>query len=147
MRRSGVYEQQKRYQETEALREEILVAARPIAKKLLNKQVTAVSYPDNTVKEYWEKQIRIVEVIEDKFEHKVLQFISGIERTFLSHLETEIADKDFIPFIQKDYFADQEDELLVKARLDLAPLLDAVAVLAGQEANKLIGIFRMIIKE
>lgn len=143
MRRAKVYEAREKYLDT-------LEAARPLARKLLEskkKPVVKASTPrhlqfsDEIINGYWEKQIHIVDVIEQRFENKVRQFIEKIGRNFVATLDIEVSNqKDFVKFLKKDYFSDNEDSLLNEATIDFAPLLDNVAILAGNEANKLIGV-------
>jgi SPP1 gp7 family putative phage head morphogenesis protein len=57
---------------------------------------------------------------------------------FLTHLESEIAITKSFQNKDKDYFSDNEDDLLVAAQLDFTPLLLDQAVLAGNEALRLI---------
>lgn len=95
-------------------------------------------FTNDQAKEYWEKQIHIVEVIEAKFDHKIQQFINKMVTGFLKHLESEISEKTIKKINTKGYFDDNEDALLTEAQLDFTPLLMDQAVLAGQEAYKLI---------
>lgn len=124
-------------------------AALPLAKELLKKPAVKTAPPapqkndfftNEVIQDYWQKQIHMVDVIEDKFEKKVEQFIVKIGDEFLKHLDEAVEEKAFTKFVQKDYFSDNEDDLIVAAQLDFAPLLDTVATLAGNEANKLIGV-------
>ena len=154
LRRRGFYTRKQEYLELKA-------AARPIAQKFIKqkRQTTNIQalpskdsiktseaqrhlqFTNDVVQGYWEKQIHIVETIEKQFEKRVEQYITFVERDFLAHLDSEVSSrKSFIAFVQKDYFSENEDDLLAKAQIDFTPLLDTVAVLAGQEANKLLGI-------
>lgn len=89
---------------------------------------------------YRQKQIHITEVLEKKFDMKVQQFITKIVNNFLSHLESEIATTKSLTKFHKDFFEDNEDDFLTQAQLDFTPLLVNQAILAGQEAYKLIGV-------
>jgi SPP1 gp7 family putative phage head morphogenesis protein len=95
-------------------------------------------FSNDLVMGYWEKQIHIVEVLEDRFDNKVQQFIGKVVDGFLKHLEQEIAVNKSLAKT-KDYFDDNEDNLLAQAQLDFTPLLSDVATLSGQEAMKLVG--------
>lgn len=86
---------------------------------------------------YWEKQIHIVEILEKRFDLKVQQFITKVVNGFLVHLDSEIATEKAI--VAKGYFDDNEDDFLTTAQLDFTPILNDQAILAGQEAYKLIG--------
>lgn len=141
LRKRGVYLTQKRNQELKDM-------AMPIAREMLKgkKVVQKVedrkhpTYTNEQINEYWEKQIHIVDVIEAQFENKLHQFINQITKGVLSHLDEYVAtEKAFKKYGTKDYFDDNEEQLLTKAQLDFRPLLENVAVLAGTEANKLIG--------
>lgn len=148
LRKRGIFMMQRQYFEMKD-------AARPIAQKIIrerakkqkaSKQETPATplhaqFTNEQVMAYWEKQIHIVEVVEKRFEHKVEQYIKHVEQDFLKHLDSEVTNqKSFVKFLQKDYFDENEDDLLTKAQLDFTPLLDSIATLAGQEAYKLIGI-------
>lgn len=97
--------------------------------KIKSVQPTHPTLTDEQVKLYSEKQVHMVEVVEKRFEDKLRQYIGTIEKGFLDHLDQEV---------KKDYFSDQEDNLVVKAQLDFTPLLNGLASLAGNEAMKLI---------
>ncbi len=136
LRKRGIY---KKLETNRSLKE----AAMPIAIELVkrkeapikaDKQIS-INFDNETIIDYAEKQIHIVDVLEKKFNEKVKQFISKMEKGFLAHLEDEIAT-----IKSKDFFTDSEDDFVVQAQLDFAPLLDQQAVLAGQEAYKLLGI-------
>lgn len=143
LRRRGIYIKQNSYMELKR-------AAMPLARRLVEKRSNGKTSPtirrhaqftNEVVNQYWEKQIHIVEIIENKFEAKIEQYIKKVEKGFLEQLDTEVSNrKEFIQFINKDYFSDNEDDLLAQAQLDFTPLLENIAILAGQEANKLIGI-------
>ena len=142
LRRTGVYELQAK---NKAAKEKL----KPVAKKMLKKTIPpqptekphSVQFTDEVVLAYWEKQIHMVEVIEDKFEKKVEQFIVKIGDGFLRNLDTEVGSKkQFAEFLKKDFFSDNEDDYIVQAGLDFNPLLENIAILAGNEANKLINV-------
>lgn len=144
LRKRGIFTQQR-------MNQEMKLAAIPLARELLKKKgkvkeevITPrrhAQFTDEQVLAYWEKQIKLVEMVEARFEKQVEQYIVHVEKDFLATLDSVIADKKkALKFLKKDYFTDNEAELLVKAQFDFAPLLENAAVLAGQEANKLIGI-------
>jgi SPP1 gp7 family putative phage head morphogenesis protein len=82
------------------------------------------------------KQVRVIEIIEAKFQNKVEQFVNKMIGDFLSQLEQET--KSVKKTHTKGYFTDNKDELITRARIDFTPLLEAQATIAGQEALKLI---------
>lgn len=137
LRSRGVYLQQK-------VNREMKAAAIPMARKLIQgKKKEAERYLHFSNEEaiaYRQKQIHIIEVIEKRFELKVQQFVTKIVNGFLAHLESEIAVNKVLKstFKAKDFFDDSEDDFLATAQLDFTPLLVDQAVLAGQEALKLI---------
>lgn len=146
LRRRGMYTQLR-------INKELKQAALPIAKEIMQQKRVLPSinshphqksrhaqFTDQIVMEYWEKQIHVVEVIEKRFETKVEQFITKMVNGFLGHLESEIATTKSFTQKYKGYFDDNEDDLLTAAQLDFTPLLIDQAVLAGQEAYRLIGI-------
>lgn len=142
LRRRDVYLEQRMNQELKA-KAKLLLEAKKSKKKNKAKPEPQkyAHFSDKVVQEYWEKQIRIVEVIEARFEKKVEQFVIKIVNEFLKHLDTIVAnEKSLEKFETKDYFDDIEDELMVRAQLDFTPLLMDSAILAGQEAYKLIGV-------
>lgn len=147
LRKHGVYAQQ-----TKNL--ELKRAAMPFARQIIKQRYSnktpstekatskklSVQFTNEQLMSYWEKQIHIVETVEQHFEKKIEQFIVHVEKAFLDHLDTEVTNrKSFVEFVNKDYFADNEDELMVQAQIDFTPLLENVATLAGQEAMKLAG--------
>jgi SPP1 gp7 family putative phage head morphogenesis protein len=142
LRRRGVYLEQK-------VNKQLKEAVKPLVKgqkkaKAVEPTVPqrAVSYSNDIVVDYWQKQVRVVEVVEAKFEKKIEQYINTVTKQFLAHLDIEVGTKKTAlkKFKHKDYFDDNEDALLTQAQIDFAPLLENVAVIAGQNANKLIGI-------
>lgn len=149
LRRRGIYAYREKNQELRS-------AAMPLARKLAKQKYASppvlvvekeepgqrhTQFTNDQLQAYWEKQIHVVESIEAKFENKLVQFIQDVEEGFLKSFDTEVnGTKDFTTFAQKDYFSDNEDNLLVKAELDFGPLLQSVTLIAGNEANKLIGL-------
>lgn len=141
LRSRGIYELQAKNKATKE-------SLKPVAKRMLKKSQPPIlenqhhaTLSDTVVMEYWQKQIHMVEVIEDKFEKKVEQFIVKIGEGFLKNLDSEVSNKkEFATFLKKDFFSDNEDDYIVQAGLDFNPLLENIAILAGNEANKLIGV-------
>lgn len=128
LRKRGIYLEQK-------VNREMKEAALPIARQIIQSRKKVEpprhhQFTNDQVQEYWEKQIHIVDVLEKKLDHKLQQFIVKIVEGFLKTLDSEV---------NKDFFDDNEESLLIQAQLDFTPLLIDQAVLAGQEAYKLIG--------
>jgi SPP1 gp7 family putative phage head morphogenesis protein len=126
---------------------ELKEAIKPMLEK--NKKVKATepaprkyaSFTDDVVMEYCEKQLHLVDVVEAQFENKVRQFIEKVGKDFLQHLDHEVkGQKSFAKFVKKDFFGDNEDDLLTQATADFMPLLESVAVISGNNANKLINL-------
>lgn len=136
LRSRGIYELQ-------AKNKEMKKAAIPAAKALVKarqkpKQLAHPHLTDEQVTSYVERQIHIIDVLEKRFDNKLQQFIGKMVDSFLGHLESEIATTKSMKNKDKDYFADNEDDLLVQAQIDFTPLLQEQALLAGNEALKLI---------
>lgn len=128
------------------LNQEMKVAALPMARQLIKNRQNGTPAPkqiyshftNDEALAYWEKQIHIIEVLEKRFDLKVQQFITKMVTGYLAHLEIEITTTKKFKNINKGYFDDNEDDLMTQAQLDFTPLLIDQAVLAGQEAYKLI---------
>ncbi len=141
LRKQGIYTKQR-------INRDMKEAAIPLARKMLNGKNKAEAvepqkfahFSNEEALAYWEKQIRIVEILEKRFDLKVQQFITKVVNGFLVHLESEIATtKSLKKFEAKGYFDDNEEDFMAAAQLDFTPLLIDQAVLAGQEAFKLVG--------
>lgn len=136
LRKRGIYLEQK-------VNRELKEAARSVAREFIKgkkKKAEPQRYLHFTNEEalgYWQKQVRLIEVIESKFENKVQQFVMKMVDGFLSEIDEEITTIEFKKHT-KGFFEDNTDELLTRAQLDFTPLLVNQAVLAGQEALKLI---------
>jgi SPP1 gp7 family putative phage head morphogenesis protein len=151
MRRSGIYTQQKTNQQ---LKEKFKVEIKrqrskkqpKTVEKIIKEQQRAASFSNEVVNAYWQKQIHLVDVIEQKFEKKLEQFINSFTRDFLGHLDQEVAAKKTakgklrVLDRNKDYFSDHQNDLIGAAVLDFTPLLDNLAVLSGQSAYELVGV-------
>lgn len=134
LRRSGIYN---KMAQTQKLKE----IARPLAKKLLDSRKKSSESPTETrehakfsndkVWGFHNKQIDIVEAHESIFYDKVKSFIDRLVEKAVEKVPDEISR------IQKKALFDEEDEL-ISATLDFRPILNEVAVLAGQEALRLI---------
>lgn len=144
LRKRGIYLKQK-------TNHEFKEAAIPIARKLLKdrkKDEVAVarkyrSFTDEQAQSYWKKQIHTIEVVEQHFERKLIQFLNTLQKAVLDNLEAEVHGKKYPEkalkkVVVKDLFDDSEDDFVVQATIDFTPLLENLAVIAGQEAYNLI---------
>lgn len=132
LRKRGIYTQLKA---NKAMKQ----AALPLARKMLTKKKTEpqryAHFDNQEAMDYALKQIHIIEVIEKRFENKVVQFVNKVVNGYIAHLEQEYARHKKL---KKDFFDDSEGDFLTQAQFDFTPLLIDQAVLAGQEALKLI---------
>lgn len=132
LRKSGMYKQLDEYRKLDAI-------ARPIAKQIVKNRNRKQAEPERehilfTNDKVWafhQKQLSLVETQEKIFENKVQQFINRVVELAIANVPEEVAlmqRKALLP----------EDELLLQAQIDFAPILADVATLMGQEALKLI---------
>lgn len=135
LRKRGIYSKQHTNKELKVVAKQMLKAKRK------KKSSPHPQFTMEQIENYGSKQLHIVEIVEKQFENKVYQFIVNTEAEFLKRFDDEVKTrKSFVKFIKKDYYTDHEDELIVQAGVDFNPLLENVAILAGNEANKLIGV-------
>lgn len=156
LRRRGVYLKQR---ENMRLKD----AALPLAKELVKKKRTSsgshktktapsqtyISFPDKVVEEYWYKQIANVKTLEEHFDLAVKRFLTdhvlvkalGKLQELVDNNSTEKKQaKALLAYSKKDVFDDEdESDLQSQAQINFEPLLQNMAVIAGQDANKLIG--------
>lgn len=132
LRRYKVFEHQKEYK---AIRKD----AQEIARKMINgKKAKPVITPEHTqfdndtVMEYWAKQIRVVEVIEQRFKNALIQFIDRVEEKALSRVDEEVGKKK----ISKALIDEARE--VVQAGVDFRPILIEQATISGQQALRLI---------
>lgn len=152
LRKRGVYLKQRQNQE---LKE----AAIPVAKELVlkikkskakKKTVVEVvppqkyiSFTDDVVETYKSKAIHDAEVVESHFEKAIQNYLTNtLLKTVLDNLSATVnASKSKTDIKTKDLFADEtKDYLLNQATIQLEPYLQNMAVIAGQDAFKLIDI-------
>lgn len=108
------------------------------------------SFTDEVVQGHWEKQIHDVETIEKHFDIAIKRFlVNKVMVKALAKLQTIVDSnktikaqkKALAEYSKKDIFDDDEEgELLNEATIDLEPILQNMGVIAGQDANKMIGI-------
>lgn len=132
LRKYGIATMQKEYQK---LKKEALPLAKQIVKSKKKKVEPIITsehtqFSNQKIWEYWEKQIRIVEVMEKRFDNITKQFIDSIEKQVLGNLESEITGKTKALV--------DEDELIVQAGVDFRPVLMEMATISGQQAMALI---------
>ncbi len=106
------------------------------------------SFSDDDALAYWQKQIGSVEAIERHFDHAVQKFlINNVLQKVVANLQTIIdthkgatwQKKSVEKLVEKDLFsAEDEDELVNEAMINLEPILQNAGVISGQDANKLI---------
>lgn len=132
LRKRGIYELQ---EENHKLKAATLPVARQLvnskkAKALPPRELSHPTLTNDQVMAYWQKQIHMVEVVEAKLQQKLEQFIDKIGKEFVKSLHNET----------KGFFDEEADDFIVQAGIDFRPLLENIAILAGNEANKLIGV-------
>lgn len=119
----GAYKQ---VEEFKALKE----ITKPVAQKIIKKrkQKTGRSLD---IKNYYDKQIQVVEVAEGIFQRRLEQFIDKLVRKAISEVPNEVRD------MQSKQLFDEEDEI-ARAIIDFTPILETVAGAAGDNAMDLI---------
>lgn len=121
------------------VRAEARKTAATIIKNRRKKEIAPVvieehqGFSEETLLNYWTKQIRVVEVHEERFKNAVEQYIDSLEKKVLGNLDEELAERKSV---NKELFNEQDE--LNKAQIDFTPLLVEQALIAGQEALKLI---------
>jgi HK97 family phage portal protein len=136
LRRNGTFQ-------TKTTRKELYQAALPLAKSLIkarhqntrHHKSQHAYYTDEQVWKYYEKQIHIVDVIEERFENSVTQYLTELEAKVLRNLDSELENNKSV--VYKALY-DESDEIS-RAMIDFTPLLMEQAVAAGQQAFNLIG--------
>lgn len=108
------------------------------------------SFTDDAVQTHWEKTIHDVETIEKHFDAAIKRFlVNKVMTKALAKLQTIVDSnktvkaqkKALAEYRKKDIFDnDEQGELINEATIDLEPILQNMGVIAGQDANKLIGI-------
>lgn len=156
LRRRGLFLKQRENQRLKA-------AALPLAealvknnknKKLKKKTAQApqkyASFSDQIVSDYVEKQIHNVKTLEEHFEKAIHQFlVNHVMAKALSKLDgivdgnksVKAQNKALQAHRKKDVFdGSEESDLRNEAQINLEPLLQNMATIAGQDAYKLINI-------
>lgn len=137
LRKSGMLSQvQKNIADQKIKQAATTVATRIVKARRANKHTTTETreHPVFTNEQVWDfhnKQIRIVESLEHKFENKVKQFIDRMVEQALANVPDEVP-------AMKSKALINEEEQLTQAQIDFTPILAEVAVLSGQQALLLI---------
>lgn len=105
-------------------------------------------FTSEQVMDYRERTLHNVDVVSDHFELAVQKFLDYVHNKFMDTLESEINSqksarakrKAFESYSTKDFFDENEDDLMAQAQLDFTPLLDNLGIIAGQEAYQLVGV-------
>lgn len=100
-------------------------------------------FSSDEIMNYYYKQIHDVEVVESHFEEAIVKYLKKVNETVIDKLAASIESKKSKAGktkIAKDAFDDSEDDFITQAQIDFTPLLDNLAVIAGQDAYKLVGI-------
>lgn len=130
LRRLKMYQKQRTasqvYKQARKIAEQKVKSDKPIPEKRLTPQFT-----NDKVWEYWEKQIRIVESVEEPFERAVRRFIEDNKELILQNFPEETPLKH-----AKALF--NEEERIKQAEDSLVPYLVNVAQSSGIQARALI---------
>lgn len=111
-----------------------------LAQKDIESKVTG-SFTNEQVKEFYEKQMHIVDVFENQFEEAIKKFIDKMEAQALARFDSEITNKNIKRIVKKDQLSlFDEEQIKLEAQVDLTPILMNQVVIAGQAAYELIGI-------
>lgn len=133
IRRSGILE---KIAQANRLKE----AAIPIAKQIVEGRRKTVpvevsqskEFTNDQVWNYYNKQIHMVEVQEERFRQKLETYINDVVDKALIHIPDEVAEMQ-----QKALF--DEEDFIVRAGIDFTPILTEVAIASGVSALDLIG--------
>lgn len=90
------------------------------------------AFDNDTVWNFHNKQIQIVDAQEKIFENKVKQYIDGLVERALAQIPNEL------PQAKNKALLNEEAEI-IQATIDFTPILNEVALLSGQSALALIG--------
>lgn len=115
-------------------------AAKPVAKKIMQKEVVEVKkvahihpkYTNDQIWEFWEKQIKLVEVTEKRFHNMLVQFIDKMVEEGIHNVDNPEARKER-NLINNDRW---ENDAVAK----FTPILMEISVASGNHAYNLLGI-------
>lgn len=132
LRRMGIYKTQQKVQE-------LSEAFKPVAKRIIDQRRAKdaemrehASFTNDAVWKFHTQQIRVVISQEEVFAVKVERFINGLVARAVDQIPTEVAR------MQRKALLQEADEM-TRAVIDFAPVLNEVAILAGQQALSFIG--------
>lgn len=127
--KSGLIEKRKEY------REKILPEARRVVRELSKpKQIKHFSFTKEKALDFSQKQIDIVNAQEVQFLNAIQQYFEGLTKRASASAERLLTQKQY----QDDLW--NEEEELDALILALAPILTAVALSAGNNANQLVNV-------
>jgi len=126
LRANGLYEKAEKYAEIKKL-------TLPLAKKILASKKKAEPTPvaELAHSSYYDKQIQLVEVMENSFRNKLQQFINRLVEKAVTQIPHEVAE------MQSKQLFNDEDEI-DEAVLIFTPLLMELAAASGTQALNLI---------
>lgn len=131
LRKSGAWDKVKQYQDLQK-------AMRPVAEKLVKNRKKKdearehITFDNDKVWAFHNKQLHIVEAQEKIFANKVEQFINGMIDRAIANVPEEVA------LMQNKALLDPEQEV-IQATIDFTPILNEVALISGQQALSFIG--------
>lgn len=142
LRSRGIYYEQK-------MNKEFKEAAIPVIRQMLtNKkskktdvkvETTSSGFTLEQLVAYYEKQIKVVDILEEQFNTAVLRILDTVKEQALNSVHGNKSIKALNRFIvNKDLF--DEEALQTKAQLDLTPILMQAVASAGQIALDMAGI-------
>jgi SPP1 gp7 family putative phage head morphogenesis protein len=142
LRQRGTYLKQKQNEALKELSKQMLKSQQ--SKKAKAEPVEkprSAQFTNEQINSYWEKQIRVVEVVEQQFENKLRQYIRKIGDAYLKEINDQVKGaKSLAKFAKKDFFSDHKDDFFTEAKIDFEPILESVATIAGNNANDFIGV-------
>lgn len=123
------------YQRIEKIKE-LKKAALPVAKRIVeSKRKTEpqehITFNNDQVWDFHNKQIRLVEAYEKIFEDKLIKFIDNLVEKAVGEIPNEVVKMQHKQLID-------EEAAITQAVLDFKPLLAGVASIAGQDALEFI---------
>lgn len=115
-------------------------AAKPVAKKLMTKEVVEVKevkrihpkFTNDQIWTFWEKQIHMVEVTEKRFHNMLTQFIGDLVEEAIHNVDN--------PEARKSRNLINNDRWEANAVAKFTPILTEIAVASGNHAYNLLGI-------
>lgn len=131
LRRNGWVDKKIR---AKAIREAVRPYAEDIVKSRKKVKQRTHNFTDEQAMSYYAKQMKIVDVLEQRFENAINQFLDKIKGKAIANLDT------LVPKEIKNKQLFDEGEEIIQATIDFTPILTETAVAAGQQAYNLIGV-------